>query len=365
MQVPFVDLHAQYLTISKEIDNAIRQVIEDASFVGGSRIEQFEKSFGAYINVKHVVGCANGTDSLEILLQGMGIGPGHEVLVPAISWVATSGAVSVVGAKPVFVDIDKDYYTMDPRLIEAKINKNTRAIIPVHLYGYPADMPAIMGIAKQYQLKVIEDCAQSHGAMINHTKTGNFGDAGSFSFYPGKNLGAYGDAGCMVTNDDALAEKIRMLANLGQKGKHNHLIEGRNSRMDTMQAAILQVKLPHLEKWTDLRRLHAEQYAKHLQNSRVALPVTEKDFHHVYHLFVVRVNNRPAVEKALAEQGVLTSVHYPCALPYLPCYQQYRHTPADFPVAHKYQHEILSLPMYAELTEEQIIYIADVIKKYT
>ncbi len=357
-KIPFVDLHAQYLGIKEDIDNAISYTIKNSSYVGGQALKDFEKAFAGYLGIQHVIGCGNGTDSIEILLQSYGIGKGDEVIVPAASWISTSEAVSAIGATPVFVDVEEDLYTINPALIEKAITGKTKALIPVHLYGHPADMPAIMGIAKKHHLFVIEDCAQAHGAKINGQTVGTFGDAGSFSFYPGKNLGAYGDAGCMVTNDAAIAEKVRMIANHGQKLKHQHTIEGRNSRLDGMQAAILLAKLPYLEKWTEARIANAHTYSQHLGNKEMSIPVIKNNFRHVFHLYVVRVKNRAAVQKKLAEQGIETSVHYPTALPFLPCYTEYHHRPEDFPVASAYQDTILSLPMFPELNSEDIALVA-------
>ncbi len=362
MNVPFVDLYAQYKSIQTSIDAAIAAVIRETSFIGGATVQQFEKDFAAYTGISHVIGCANGTDSLEILLQCYGIGAGDEVIVPAASWISTSEAVSAVGATPVFVDIEAEYYTIDPAQVEPAISPRTRAIIPVHLYGHPADMPAIMAIAEKHSLIVIEDCAQSHGATINGKITGSFGHAASFSFYPGKNLGAYGDAGCMATNDADIASKARMIANHGQQGKHNHLMEGRNSRLDGLHAAVLSAKLPYLEEWTRKRIAHAAGFGEVLGNARVALPQVKEGYLHVYHLYVIRTDKRELLQKTLKDAGVDTAIHYPTALPFLKCYEQRGFQPSQFPVASQYQSQILSLPMYAELEEAQIAYIADIIK---
>jgi dTDP-4-amino-4,6-dideoxygalactose transaminase len=296
-----------------------------------------------------------------MILKAWGIGPGDEVIVPAHSWISTSECVGNVGATPVFVDVEPDHFTIDASRIEAAVTARTKAIIPVHLYGHPADMPAIMGIALKHGLKVLEDCAQSHGAAIDGKRIGTFGDAASFSFYPGKNLGAYGDAGCMATDDEALAHRLRMLANHGQDGKHNHVIEGRNSRMDGMQAAILSAKMPHLEKWTDLRIAHAGRYNHLIHSADVKVPSTREGCRHVFHLYVIRVREREAVMRMLAENGIETAIHYPRALPFLPCYADRGYLPAHFPVAFKNQSEILSLPLFPEMTDQQIGTVASLL----
>lgn len=363
VKVPFVDLKAQYLSIKEEIDNAIQNVIEQSAFIGGSAIKQFEAAFASYVGVKHCIACGNGTDSIEILLTAMGIGKDDEVIVPANSWISTSEAVSAVGATPVFVDID-EFYSIDISLAEKKITTKTKAIIPVHLYGHPADMPAVMQLGEKYKLKVIEDCAQSHGAEINGKQTGTWGHAASYSFYPGKNLGAYGDAGAMLTNDDELAAISRQIANHGQVKKHHHVREGRNSRMDTLQAAILLAKLPHLELWTQQRIMHAALYNELLKDAKVIIPIVKNKYSHVFHLYVIRTENREALQSYLSERGVETAIHYPTALPLLPCYNNYGYKSQDFPVAHHNQSRLLSLPMYAELNKEQIKYTAELIKEF-
>jgi dTDP-4-amino-4,6-dideoxygalactose transaminase len=362
--IPFVDLHRQYLSIKNEIDDAIQLVINETAFIGGHRISTFEKSFADWLGVKHCIGCANGTDSIEILLKAMGIGSGDEVIVPAISWISTSEAVSAVGAKPVFVDIDAETYTIDVTKIEAIINKKTKAIIPVHLYGQPADMMGILKIAKKHNLKVVEDCAQAHGAKINGQRVGTFGDAASFSFYPGKNLGAYGDAGGMVTNNDELARIARRIANHGQEGKHNHISEGRNSRLDGMQAAVLNVKLPHLNKWVDARNDLAMIYLDSINNTNFGLPKLKIGQDHAWHLFVIRSNKRDELKNYLKENGVETAIHYPTALPFLACYSDRGFEKFDFPIAFEYQHSILSIPMFPELEMVEIKKVISLLNEF-
>ncbi len=363
MQVPFVDLFAQYNSIKGAIDKALNDTITHSAYIGGHAVSDFEKAFAGYLDVNEVICCANGTDSIEILLQAYGIGSGDEVIVPASSWISTSEAVTTAGAVPVFVDVEENYLTIDPSLIENAITAKTKAIIPVHLYGHPAEMPAIMAIAEQHGLIVIEDCAQAHGSSINGQRTGSFGHAASFSFYPGKNLGAYGDAGCMVTNDAGIAAKCRMIANHGQQGKHNHITEGRNSRLDGLQAAVLLAKLPFLEEWTEKRIKNAQLYSRLLQDAGIELPKTKNNYRHVFHLYVIKSGNREFIRQKLADAGIETAVHYPKALPFLECYSGRGFSPADFPVAHRDQDQILSLPMFAELTGEQISYVVKVIKE--
>jgi dTDP-4-amino-4,6-dideoxygalactose transaminase len=362
MKIPFVDLHAQYLSIQADIDAAISRTIRDSAYIGGASVRGFEEAFAEYMGLSNVIGCANGTDSMEMLLKAFGIGPGDEVIVPAHSWISTSEAVGNAGATPVFVDVEIDFFTIDTTKIEAAITERTKGIIPVHLYGHPADMPAIIDIADRFGLKVIEDCAQSHGAAIGGKKAGTFGHAASFSFYPGKNLGAYGDAGCVATNDPELAEKVRMIANHGQRGKHNHLMEGRNSRLDGLQAAILSAKLPWLEQWTEARISHAAAYARQLEGSGLSLPMVKPGYRHVYHVYAVRTEHRSMLMDGMKTAGVETAIHYPTALPFLPCYASNGSVPADFPAAYKNQSRILSLPMFAELTDEQITHVASIAK---
>jgi dTDP-4-amino-4,6-dideoxygalactose transaminase len=350
MKIPFVDLYAQYLSIKHDIDNAIERVIKNSSFIGGNEVKAFEEEYSSCLGVKHCIACGNGTDSLEILLKAFGIKNGDEVIVPALSWISTSESVSSVGATPIFVDINSNYFTINTKLIEEKITSKTKAIIPVHLYGHPCDMDEIMLIAKKYKLIVIEDCAQSHLAEWNNHLVGTIGHAASFSFYPGKNLGAYGDAGAMVTNDDNIARLARQIANHGQEGKHNHLIEGRNSRMDGMQAAILRAKLPYLNNWTKQRIAISQLYNLGLKNiNKIKIPKVDNNAKHVFHLFVIRTENRNELMKYLSENDIDTALHYPVSLPFLACYKKFNFTVDQFPESYKIQNEILSLPMYPEL----------------
>ena len=367
MTVPFVDLKAQYDSIREEVDRAIAAVIADAAFIGttGNRyVADFERDFGELIGLEHCIGCGNGTDSIEILLQAMGIGPGDEVIVPAHTWISTAEAVTTVGATPVFVDTVSGTYTMDPMRLEGRITSRTRAIIPVHLYGLPADMDPILEIARRRDLKVIEDCAQAVLARYRGRLVGTLADAASFSFFPGKNLGAYGDAGCMATSDRELAARARIIGQHGQPSKHEHLVEGRNSRLDGLQAAILSAKLPHLERWTALRQSHAERYGELLSDYDIALPVVPEHMTHVYHLYVIQSDRRDALRDALLAEGISCGVHYPRALTSLPVYAQRGWREADFPSATEAARRILSLPMYPEMDECAISLVANVIKEF-
>lgn len=361
--IPFVDLKAQYESIKTEIDGAIASVISETAFIAGKYAKQFEASFSAYSQNKHTIACANGTDSLEILMQAMGIGEGDEVIVPALTWISTSETVTSVGATPVFVDVD-EYVTMDANQLESKITDRTRLIMPVHLYGQPANMPAIMEIANRHGIKILEDSAQAHGSEIGGKRIATWGDCGSFSFYPGKNLGAYGDAGAMVTNDDDLARVARMIANHGQEGKHNHVMEGRNSRLDGMQGAILDVKLKYVEKWTDARIANAGLYDQALADLPIETPKVRDNARHVYHLYVIQTDRRDELAEHLKKEGIGNAIHYPHPLPHVPCYGRLGHSVGDFPMTERTCDRILSIPMFPELTEGQIGQVADSIKTF-
>jgi len=362
MRVPFVDLKAQYLSLKDEIDAAILEVVNNTAFIAGGFAAKFEADFAAYIGVKHCIAVANGTDALEIALASLDIGAGDEVLVPANTFFATSEAVNNVGATPVFVDCEPNFFNIDTAKIEAAITPKTKAVIPVHLYGLPAEMDAVMALAGKHGLRVVEDCAQSHGADYKRRRTGTFGDVATYSFYPGKNLGAYGDAGAIVTNSPELADRCRLIANHGQPAKYQHTVIGRNSRMDGIQAAVLSVKLKHLDDWLDARRTNAALYNQLLSETGVPLPLAPEYSRHTYHLYVVRVKDREAVAAKLNEAGIDTGLHYPTALPFLEAYADRGAKPTDFPVAHEQMSEILSLPMYAELTREQIEHVAITLK---
>ena len=365
MKIPFVDLQAQYQSIKTEIDNAISQVITETAFIGGKYVNQFEKQFAELYGIKHCISCANGTDSLYILMKMLGIGAGDEVITVANSWISSAETISQTGAKPVFVDIDPNFYTIDETLIEEKINENTKAIIPVHIQGQMCNMDRIMEIAKQYNIPVIEDCAQSHFSSYNNKRAGTIGIAGSFSFYPGKNLGAYGDAGCIITNDDKLAEDCKRYARHGALIKHQHTIEGINSRLDGLQASILSAKLPHILDWTKMRQTNASYYNQVLSDiDEVCLPKVRPHTTHTYHLYVVRVQRRNELADFLKLKGIETAIHYPTPLPFLEAYQYLGHNKNDFPVSEAYQHQILSLPLYPELTKEMMDFVSNTIKEF-
>jgi dTDP-4-amino-4,6-dideoxygalactose transaminase len=364
MNVPFVDLKAQYQSIKSEIDPAIQSVIGETAFVGGKYVDAFEKAFAEKFGTKHCVSCANGTDAIYITLKALGIGLGDELITVANSFIATSEAISQTGARPVFVDID-DYFHIDPSLIEKKITGKTKAIIPVHLFGQPADIGAVKEICDRHGLFLIEDCAQSHLATFQGKKTGTFGIAGTFSFYPGKNLGAYGDGGAIVTDDDVFARNARMFASHGSLQKYIHEIEGINSRLDGIQAAVLRVKLDHIEDWNRARNGHALKYNELLGGvKQVKCPQLRPDSFHIFHLYVIRAEHRDDLAAFLKTKGVSTGIHYPTALPLMPAYRYLKHQPSDFPVAHACQDQILSLPMYPELADEQIAYAVDSIREF-
>lgn len=364
MRIPFVDLKAQYLSLRSEFDTAILNVVGETAFISGKYARDFEEAFARYLRVNHCVAVANGTDALEIGLQAIGVEPGDEVIVPANTWISTSEAVSNIGATPVFADIDADTYNIAASDFEAKISPRTKAVIPVHLYGLPCDMDAIMSVANKHGIKVLEDCAQSHGATYKGKTTGTFGDVATFSFYPSKNLGAFGDAGGIVSNSAEVADRARLIANHGQISKNRHTLEGRNSRLDGIQAAVLSVKLPHLESWLEARRRAAAKYNELLADvDGVKIPFEPEGHRHTYHLYVVQLDNRDEVGARLNAAGIDTGLHYPISLPFMEAYSRFGHKPADFPVSYAQMGRILSLPMYAELTDEQIGYVVEHLKK--
>jgi dTDP-4-amino-4,6-dideoxygalactose transaminase len=365
MNVPFVDLHAQYLTIQSDIDAAIARTIAHSAFIGGQEVRDFEAEFAKYCETKACVGVANGTDALHLTLQALGIGPGDEVITVAHTFIATAEAICLTGARPVFVDIRKDTMLMDPDALEAAVTPRTRAIIPVHLYGQACDMDRIMDVANRHGLKVIEDAAQAHGARWRGRRAGSIGDAACFSFFPGKNLGAYGDAGAVVSHDENLIHRIRMLANHGRTDKYIHELEGSNSRLDGLHAAILRIKLPHLDTWNAARQGHSAQYAETLSNSAVTLPVVDPGAQPVWHLFVVKVSERNILQKSLRERGIATGIHYPVPLHLQPAYRRLGIPAGALPVTEWAASHVLSLPMYPELTPQQIDTVSQAVAEIT
>jgi dTDP-4-amino-4,6-dideoxygalactose transaminase len=365
MPVPFADLQLQYQTIKSEIDAAISGVIRDNAFIRGPYVDAFEREFAGAAEIRHCVSCANGTDALYLAMAALKVQPGDEVITTAHSWISTSAMITHAGANVVFADTDGATFTIDPAAIEAAITPRTVGIIPVHLYGQPADMDAIMAIARKHKLWVIEDCAQAHLARYKGRQVGTFGNMATYSFYPGKNLGAMGDAGAVVTNDDALAEHMTMLARHGGLVKHQHHIEGINSRLDGMQAAILSAKLPHLPGWTAARQHAAKIYEAGLnQVEDVVVPAVAADRSHVFHLYTIQHPRRDALAAHLGANGVQTAINYPTALPFLAAYDRLKSSPEQFPNAHRQQSRILSLPMFAEITQAQQDEVIDLVRKF-
>ncbi len=365
MRVPYNDLHAQYLTLQPAIDAAIAQTLRDSAFIRGPAVEHFEKAFAATVGTKHCVSCANGTDALYIAYRALGLQPGDEVITSAHSWIASSETITQAGGSVVFADTDAATSTIDPADIARKITPRTRGLVPVHLYGQPADMDAIMALARKHNLWVVEDCAQAHLAHYRGRMVGTFGQAATFSFYPGKNLGAMGDAGALVTNDDAVENFAAMFARHGGRNKGTHEIEGINSRLDGLQAAILNVKLPHLSAWTKARQTLARDYDRRLAGvGDLVLPAVAEGREHVYHIYAVRTRQRDALRAHLAARGIQTQLNYPTALPFVPAYRRLGHQPADFPVAHAHQSQTLSLPLYPEIAAAQVDYLMAEIKAF-
>lgn len=365
MNVPFADLHSQYLSIREDIDKAIAAVIKGSAFIRGSFVQEFEEAFAQATGAAHCVSCANGTDSLYIAMRALGVKAGDEVITTAHSWISSSETISQAGGTPVFCDTDSTSFTIDPQKIEEKISARTVGIIPVHLYGQPADMDAIMAIACKHKLWVVEDCAQAHMARYKGQMVGSFGDVASYSFYPGKNLGAMGDAGALTTNEPALARRMAMLARHGGINKGDHEIEGVNSRLDGLQAAILSVKLPHLLAWTRRRQAIAQQYDRYLVGVRgVTTPEVLPGREHVYHLYVIRHEKREALARHLNARGIQTVINYPVALPFLPCYSYFGHEASDFPNAYHNQSRVLSIPIFPEMSDGQIETVAQGIREF-
>jgi dTDP-4-amino-4,6-dideoxygalactose transaminase len=361
--IPFVDLQAQYREIKSEIDAALRRVLESAAFVLGREVEAFEAAFAEFTGARFCIGVSNGTAALQLALTAHGIGAGDEVIVPANTFFATAEAVSTAGATPLFVDSDAASYTIDVTKIERAITERTRAIIPVHLYGQPADLDPILEIAARHNLIVIEDAAQAHGSLYRGRRVGALSHAGCFSFYPGKNLGAYGEGGAVTTDDAGVARLLRMLRDHGSERKYRHEIIGYNFRLEGIQGAVLNVKLRHLDRWNELRRNHAALYDELLRATPLALPREMEYARHVYHLYVVQSEERDALQQGLSEAGIQTGIHYPVPVHLQPAYASLRHKSGDFPEAERQAARVLSLPMYAELTDEQIARVAEAVQQ--
>ncbi|NJK78489.1 MAG: DegT/DnrJ/EryC1/StrS family aminotransferase [Chloroflexaceae bacterium] len=359
MQVPFVDLQAQHQAIRAEIDEAIAAVISKGDFILGKAVSLFEEEFAAFCEAKYAIGVDSGTSALELLLRAYEIGPGDEVITTANTFIATALGVSSVGAKPVLVDIDPVTYNMDVSKVEQAITERTKAILPVHLYGQPADMDPIIELARKHNLYVMEDAAQAHGARYKGKRVGSLADGGAFSFYPAKNLGACGDGGAVVTNDPEIADRLMLLRNYGQRKKYYHESIGYNHRLDTMQAGILRIKLRNLSAWNEARRRHAQRYNELFANTDVVYPVEMDGVESVWHLYVVRVEEREALQKYLSEQGISTGIHYPVPIHVQEAYKSLGYPEGSFPITEQYAPQIVSLPMFAELTDEAIQYVVE------
>ena len=365
MKVNFLDLKAQYHAIKPEIDQAISNVLEKSAFAAGPFVKAFEENFAGAHDSAYCVGVSSGTAALHAALMALDIKAGDEVIVPANTFFATPEAASLAGATPVFVDCDADYYNMDPNLIEAAITQKTKAIIAVHLYGQPAQIDKISEIAKTNNLLLIEDCAQAHLANLNGQSVGTFGVCGCFSFYPGKNLGAYGEGGAVVMNDEALYNKVMMIRDHGMAQKYHHDLIGHNYRLEGMQGAILDVKLKHLDDWTEIRRRNADIYREHLADCQdVVLPQEMPGARHVYHLFVIRTKKRDELQKYLSENQIYTGIHYPIPCHLQKAYDSLGHKKGDFSITEDYADDVLSLPMSEQLDEQQVAHVCEMIKKF-
>ncbi|RMF92204.1 MAG: DegT/DnrJ/EryC1/StrS family aminotransferase [Candidatus Schekmanbacteria bacterium] len=375
MKVPFTDLNAQYQSIKNKIEKAISAVIENSSFIMGEEVEQFEKEFAHFCETKYAVGVGSGTDALYLALKSCGIEEGKKVITVPNTFIATTEAITLAGGKILFTDIDEKSFNIDPQKLEDVLKKEKKkhsasnpfpsALIVVHLYGTPAEMNSICRLADKYELKVIEDAAQAHGAKYKGKTAGSICDAGAFSFFPGKNLGAYGDGGAVTTNNPQIAEYIKMARNHGRKEKYIHQFEGINSRLDTIQAAVLRVKLSFLKDWNERRREIAKKYLANLKDiEELTLPEVYKDIDSVYHLFVLRHRKRDKLREYLAKKGITTGIHYPIPLHLQPAYKHLGYKKGDFPVTEKIAEEILSLPVYPEMTDEMINYVSDTIHKF-
>lgn len=365
MKVPFVTFLPMHKEIRKSLDLAYNKVLDGSYFIQGEECKNFEKEFAEYCEAKYCIGVATGLDALWLVLKAMDIGDGDEVIVPSNTYIATALAVSFVGAKPIFVEPTIETYNIDVTKIEEKINEHTKAIIAVHLQGRTADMDGVNEIAKKYNLKVIEDAAQAHGAKYKGKKVGSLGDAAAFSFYPGKNIGALGDAGCVVTNDKNIADKVRALGNYGSDYKYHHIYQGTNSRLDEIQAAFLRVKLPYLDLWNADRRRIAERYLSEINNPLIKLPLSSNnEYEHVYHVFVIRCDRRDELEKYLTKNGIGTVKHYPIPMHLQKAYKDLGLKQGDLPIAEEISNTVLSIPMYYGMTDEEVEYVIEIINKF-
>jgi dTDP-4-amino-4,6-dideoxygalactose transaminase len=364
ISVPFLDLKSHHAPMLEEINDAIREVIDSGAFAGGPFVARFEEDFAAFCDARYAIGVGSGTDALWFTLLAMGVGAGDEVITVPNSFMATAEAITYSGAKPVFVDVDKRTYTMDPARLDRALTANTKVIIPVHLFGQPADMDPILDFARKHGLFVVEDAAQAHGALYKGRTVGTLGDAACFSFYPGKNLGAFGEAGAVVTNSDELQNKMRILRDHGQVRKYYHSMVGWNGRMDGIQGAVLQIKLRYLEKGNRLRRSHAAYYDAALREvDEITLPFCPSDLTPVYHIYAIRTKNRDEVTGSLADKGIGSGVHYPTPIHLQGAYRSLGYAPGSFPIAEKCAAEFISLPMFPELTLEQLDYVIRGVKE--
>jgi dTDP-4-amino-4,6-dideoxygalactose transaminase len=359
MAVPFVDLNAQYRSIRDEVNSAMLDVVDSSQFILGEQVRRFEEEFAAYCGVQYAIGVDSGTSALELALRALDVGPDDEVITAANTFIATVLAIWATGARPVLADVDPETYNISLTGIEQAITSRTRAILPVHLYGQPADMDPIVELAQQHGLAVVEDACQAHGARYKGRAAGSLGDAAAFSFYPAKNLGCYGDGGIVVTNSSQIAESVRMFRDYGQREKYVHLLKGYNHRLDTLQAAVLRVKLPHLDEWNAARRSHARQYDQLLAGNGLILPSVADYAEHVYHLYVVRTEKRDALRAHLQAQGISTGIHYPVPVHMQEAFKDLGYRAGDFPVTEECAAQVLSMPMYAELEPVQVSEIAE------
>ena len=364
LAVPFVDLRAQHAPLEGAMERAFHELVTRGDFILGAAVERFETEYAAFIGTRHAIGVGTGLAAIELALRAFDVGPGDEVITPANTFIATVLAILAVGARPVFVDMDAATYGIDVGAIGAAVTPRTRAIVPVHLYGQPVDLDGVLAVARRHNLIVIEDAAQAHGARYKGRRAGSVGDAAAFSFYPSKNLGAFGDGGIVTTSDDRAAAKLRLLHNYGQRVKYHHSIPGTNSRLDTLQAAVLSIKLPHLDGWNEARRRHAAAYSARLAG-HVATPVAAAGVEHIYHLYVIQTHERDALERRLRARQIQSGIHYPVPAHLQEACASLGYKAGDFPVTEAAAPRILSLPMFAELTEAQIDYVAETVRATT